>query len=217
MKITPNSKFTLAQLPKNESELKEIVDYHAQFTAKYFCIELGKSNKSQHRFRDWVCESMLGMTSGGYQQLQSIWLESEKDKQSVLNLVSRFESQLANLPDTIFIKDLMDSEGYNSLSTIEDAIHYKRGWGLVEEGVFEDELDSDFEVAILEKFQVVKMFTTYPDSDKYGIPSHASEDGSIKYVESYYTSSIDKAVFEIISVDTGDDSVGSIWYELKRK
>ena len=216
MKITPNSKFTLAQLPKNESELKEIVDYHAQFTAKYFCIELGKSNKSQHRFRDWVCESMLGMTSGGYQQLQSIWLESEKDKQSVLNLVSRFESQLANLPDTIFIKDLMDSEGFNSLSTMEDAVSYLRR-DIRENDDFESELESDFEVAILEEFHVVKMYTTYPDSEKYGIPYHASETGSLEHVDKYYTSSINRDEFEVISADNGDDGVGYIWYELKRK
>lgn len=79
MKVTANPKFHLSSLPKNDSELRELMEYQNQFSSRFNCREMGTSNKAFQSYRDWICYAFLGMTSGGYQQLKSIWMKEREE------------------------------------------------------------------------------------------------------------------------------------------
>lgn len=221
MKITQNPKFFLAELPKNDQELDQLIQYQAQFSKKFHCIEVGK--KSYNRYREWVCQALLGMVSGGYQQLQKKWEEDTQRNDSWSNelaqLEERFGEQLNALPDTIYIKLMEDEEGYNSLSVMENAVGLSERYrGSIEElGDFDDELDGNFEILLLEHFEVTNFLLEYPNGDKYGIPSYASYEGAKKYITDFYTNSLSEDKFDVLAVDRGDDGCESKWIILERK
>lgn len=221
MKITPNPQFFLAELPKNDQELDQLIQYQAQFSKKFHCIEVGK--KSYNRYREWVCQALLGMVNGGYQQLQKKWEEDTQRNDSWSNELAQLEEQFGKelnaLPDTIYIKLMSDEEGYNSLSVMENAVGLSKRYRnhMEERDDFDVGLDTDFELLLLENFEVTKFLIEYPCGDKYGIPGYATLEGAKKYVTDFYTSSLSKDKFDVIAVDSGDDKFESKWVMLERK
>lgn len=58
-------------LPANDTELDKIIQSEAYFVDKFGYLTV--TPKSHNRFREYVCQSKLGLVNGGYQQLQAIW------------------------------------------------------------------------------------------------------------------------------------------------
>lgn len=130
-----------------------------------------------------------------------------------------FEKELNDLPNTIYIKDGIEEYGYNFISQLENAVEVSDKYrnSIDENDDFENRLDGDLEVAILEKFEVVEMFIEFPDADKHGYPENSSREGALKHICESYTDSVNKEKFDVVAIDRGDDGWTSVWYKLERK
>ncbi|PSV00450.1 hypothetical protein [Photobacterium kishitanii] len=203
MAIKPVSKFTLEHLPRNDEELNELIQYHAQFTSKYHGIDF---RICTDRFRDYVCESFLGMTNGGYQQLRQFWLKSTNDLDNADSLT---EALLEKLPSTIYLN------GSSDISTDHDAVKYlSRSGHISVKGDFFPLKKNHFDV-ICENYKVILLIVNYPNESKYGKPNTANKLGAACYA-------IEKGFetdehFSVVSACNGSDDCGDTYLVLVRK
>lgn len=91
--------------PANDVELNKIIESEKKYIEKYGYVTITK--KSLTRFRDYVCESKLGFTNGGYQELKSLWRDIEDKKIHVLS-----HDPESDLPSTLWAKFADDEFHY---------------------------------------------------------------------------------------------------------
>lgn len=197
------------QLPQNDIELNALIAEQKPFIKKYFDINI--TAKSDNKFRDYVCESLLGMTNGGYQQLQASWGAVQSASVS-----GELKESLESLPSAFWI--LVSDEGklLFNLSGGRSGIETSAKYGLqrVEHELF-DEIDPDLELAILEHYSADQMHMTYPNGNKYGAPELAFISSRIQLISDYYGIHVtDESSFYSGSscIDIGDDSVEVITF-----
>lgn len=209
MRIQSNSKFTL-ELPKNENELNELISYHKQFTAKYYSIE--PTSKSFQRFRDYVCESLLGMTNGGYQQLLSIWKSEESRLKGEQEIIESLSEAVSELPDSLYLWFPTDESPM--LCTKPDAVKMNK-FGVSFDADDFEEIQGDLELAILNAFEGESLLVAYPRADRYGTPKLACDELASDLVTDLY-GVIPGDNFNVMSHDHGCDNVETVIIKLVR-
>ncbi|MGD1524141.1 hypothetical protein [Vibrio owensii] len=210
MQLNNNSKFTL-ELPRNDAELNELIHYHMQFTSKYYSI--APTGEKSDRFRDYICESLLGMTNGGYQQLQSIWKEEVKLNHNKQMAIDSMAQEVKNLPDYIFVHCPIDLSA--ELCIKQGAVKMNnRGIQFDDEDF--DTISEELEFAIYDEFEAMELFIEYPRADRHGVPDLACDETAREKIAERFgiNPSCD---FKVSSYDMGSDNCETIIFALKRR
>ena len=198
--------------PINDAELNKIIDSQKYFIAKYKYASI--SWKSFSTFRDYICESLLGMSHGGYQQLQAIWKAQASLLKAVDNAVFENKEFIGNLPSEIwcFINDSNDL----MFSSDPRAVYKKsRCPAAIEDEGFFKEMSEDLEIAILTAYAGKELHLIHPNASKYGLPEILENDISQNISDMYGIRMDDN--FDEIVMDSGDDGCGELLFKLIKK
>ncbi|CAH6988520.1 conserved hypothetical protein [Vibrio chagasii] len=205
-------------LPKDEAGLDALVAYHSQFTDKYWSVKTG--GKSSDRFRDYVCESLLGMTNGGYQQLLAIWKTQAAAEAHALES-RRVTGQI--LPKSVlsdyseFYLTENDNEEWVWIKPEDRLNHFNSRDDLCLDDVNElPELELTDCVTMSDEFLVRTVWVSFPNARKYGVPELACYSGLKELLKNTYGLSAHKDL-SIMAYDTQDDSGTQYLFELVKR